>query len=484
MGTAIHGRECDRQINGTILHDGTFTINDEFGGLVVVEPDKGLRCLHGKRDHTACLREWRRLFDGLKGTGTLIILDDSTALDDNPQRARHVPELNVPGTVERRQNKCDRRRGVATNEHQNKDDGDKTSVHINRSNIQRREIPTYIITDMHSLLTSDEERNRSCEQTGRSNFRTTKLRCPSVFGIAIIGMVVASASCQNDNQNATPTSRPTTDSTATSAPDAGSAQDWAAIYDRTSRRFVLGDFIKPSGNDAPEHIIAMSPLIVREVAAPYADLRFGMSIDAVDRTGDLADVESRVIYFREDDASIGGVRRNRIAYLWLFEKAGDSDRRQVGVQGFRMTLDDNGSARFWEVLSPESPYLTYVAQSVENAAEEEFGTPSPGRRFAVERPIDQAPRTVVPRILADGPLPMGPFVYINGSEHAITTLLCRCMPSQVEDFRSNAYFELRRLPSATVDQPGSALFHERLREADAIPLQERIRIPVRAPNIP
>lgn len=228
----------------------------------------------------------------------------------------------------------------------------------------------------------------------------------------------------------------------------------------------------------------MSPLIVREVAAPYADLRFGLSIDTVGRADDPGDEERRVIYFHEDDASIAGIRRNRIAYLWMFEEAGDSDRRQVGVQGFRMTLDDNGSAQFWEVLSSASPQMIYVAQSVENAAEEEFGTPSPRRRFAVERPIDQAPRTIVPRILADGPLPMGPFVYIDGSEHAITTLLCRCMPSQIEDFRSNAYFELRRLPSATVDLPGSALFHERLREADAIPLQERIRIPMRASHNP
>ena len=146
-------------------------------------------------------------------------------------------------------------------------------------------------------------------------------------------------------------------------------------------------------------------------------------------------------------------------------------------QGFRMTLDDNGFALFWEVLSPDPQRVIFAAQSVEDAAAIEFGEPAPDRQFSVERPVDESPSAVVPRILADGPQPMGPFVYIEGRHHDVTTLLCRCMPSQVEDFRKNAYFELHRLPSDSDRTRVAGSLHKLLRKADEVSIDQLVRIP-------
>ena len=49
---------------------------------------------------------------------------------------------------------------------------------------------------------------------------------------------------------------------------------------------------------------------------------------------------------------------------------------------------------------------------------------------------------VVARVLADGPMAMGPFVYLTEPGLEVTTLLCRCMPAQVDDFFANTYYEL------------------------------------------
>ena len=56
------------------------------------------------------------------------------------------------------------------------------------------------------------------------------------------------------------------------------------------------------------------------------------------------------------------------------------------------------------------------------------------------------PDVVVARIIDDGPVPMGPYVYLNAlPSRAVTTALCRCSPSQVEAFIETRYYDLRPL---------------------------------------
>lgn len=252
---------------------------------------------------------------------------------------------------------------------------------------------------------------------------------------------------------------------------------FAYFYERTQRRFALADFIKPSGENVPEQIIAMSPLIVREVAEPYADQHFGTPIESDGRAAAPSANPPSVIYYFEDAATIGGVGRNRLTFVWGFDKKRGVDYRLMHRQGFRMTLDDKGYALFWEVLDSRSPRIVYVAQSVEDAAASEFGPPESPRHFSIERPLAEAPETIVPRILSDGPQPMGPFIYIDANKHEVTTLLCRCMPSQVEDFRNNQYFDLRPLPADEPNNRQLLRFHKLLQRADEMPLDQVLRIP-------
>jgi len=263
----------------------------------------------------------------------------------------------------------------------------------------------------------------------------------------------------------------------TSRPADPAPTETAAYYDRTTRQFTLADFIKPSGENTPERIIGMSPLFVREIAEPFADQHFGLSIEALLRKDAATQKDTRVIYYHEDTTTLAGIDRNRLSFLWIYDVDRGPDVARTRTQGFRMTLDENGYANFWEVLSPTGPRLVYVAQSIEDAASNEFGAAPADRRFAVERSLAEAPDTIVPRILPDGPQPMGPFVYIEGHDHEITTLLCRCMPSQVDDFRTNVLYELRPLPSGDSDTSAISVFSDLLRRADAVPLDAVLRIP-------
>ncbi|MCB9853994.1 MAG: hypothetical protein H6819_12910 [Phycisphaerales bacterium] len=266
---------------------------------------------------------------------------------------------------------------------------------------------------------------------------------------------------------------------ATTAPVArvNEAANLADYYERATRQFALADFLKPSGEDVPDRIVTMSPLIVREVAEPYADLHFGMSIEAALGLEKNDEPDKPVIYYHEDAATIAGVERQRLAFMWLFDKRRVDNARLLRLQGFRMTLDEKGFAIFWEVLDLSPPRMIYVAQSVEDAAKSEFGPPEAPRRFSVELPFSEASQMIVPRILSDGPQPMGPFVYIDGHTHEVTTLLCRCMPSQVADFRHNQYFDLRPLPAEGADHISLSDFQDLLRRTDDRPLDEVIRIP-------
>ena len=63
---------------------------------------------------------------------------------------------------------------------------------------------------------------------------------------------------------------------------------------------------------------------------------------------------------------------------------------------------------------------------------------------------------VAARIIDDGPVPMGPYVYLNAPpSRTVTTVLCRCSPSQVEAFIETRYYDLR--PLETMDPNNGGL---------------------------
>ena len=111
-----------------------------------------------------------------------------------------------------------------------------------------------------------------------------------------------------------------------------------------------------------------------------------------------------------------------------------------------MTLGRRGYAAVWDMLSSDSiERIMFVSKPVEQAAIKQLGGPLPGRQFAVEPPLAAHPEVVVPRVVGDGPQPMGPFVYLDSAARSVSTLICRCEPSQVDEFPESSHYHLQSI---------------------------------------
>jgi hypothetical protein len=123
------------------------------------------------------------------------------------------------------------------------------------------------------------------------------------------------------------------------------------------------------------------------------------------------------------------------------------------LQGIRITLNSTGQPVIWEVLADSSGVeLVFVSQNLEAAAVVEFGKPLPGRRYAIERTVAEALNVVVARVIDDGPVAMGPIVYLSARTRAVSTLICRCMPAQAKRLLGTSAYDLLPL-QATPAQP-------------------------------
>jgi len=149
------------------------------------------------------------------------------------------------------------------------------------------------------------------------------------------------------------------------------------------------------------------------------------------------------IYTELATVLIQGKSHIQATYLWFYSAVLASSKSALSGQGIQLTLDSSGKPVIWEVIADTSrATVIFVSESLETAARAKFGPPLPGRRHAVERSVEEAPAVVVARVIDDGPVPMGPFVYINAETRCVNTVLCRCMPPQVRSLRSTRTYEL------------------------------------------
>lgn len=147
---------------------------------------------------------------------------------------------------------------------------------------------------------------------------------------------------------------------------------------------------------------------------------------------------------------IHGAELDQIVYFWRYPHRSDEPGiASLEGRGVRITLGVDGLPLLWEALSTATDTrIIFVSESLEAAAKREFGVPLTGRQYLVERSLEETPNVIVARVLDDGPVPMGPYVYLNAPpERAVTTVLCRCMSSQVNEFVETAYYNLVPLES-------------------------------------
>ena len=184
------------------------------------------------------------------------------------------------------------------------------------------------------------------------------------------------------------------------------------------------------------------------IAAPGAP-GFGALV-AIDQSRAWIESEKPTLYATTVTTTIGGADHEQAVYVWRYP-APDGGERCISREGrgLRITLAQDGFPLVWEALSSDTRTMVlFIAESLEQAARREFGDPLPGGRFSIERAADETPDVVVARIIDDGPVPMGPYVYLNAPpSRAVTTVLCRCSPSQVEAFLETRYYDFRSKPS-------------------------------------
>ncbi len=249
-------------------------------------------------------------------------------------------------------------------------------------------------------------------------------------------------------------------------------------YLKARSEFVEADFFKPAAESADEDTIRMAPLIVREVTGDEAG-HWRLGVDLARLKGDQpATADPRVVYYHRDGVVIGGWEHERLSYVWILQNRESGELQWCGV---RMVRGGDGRAVLSEVIASDAREReVFVAQTVEDRAWIEFGKPFPGRRYAVEASLEDAPDTFVTRVISDGPEPMGPFVYLEANGRAVTTLLCRCMPSQYEAVRKNEYYELRSWDDVDADMWRATLpkLADCLNDTgDALPLAMVLRVP-------
>jgi hypothetical protein len=211
----------------------------------------------------------------------------------------------------------------------------------------------------------------------------------------------------------------------------------AEMLARVATVFKIGILYKPKPTPIETLASKLAPLIIQESAGPgdaSRDNLFGAVHDAEVETQEPA------VYALESEITLNGRTHTQVTFAWCYASgAPDSE----GFQAVQITLNAAGEPVVWEPFSMLSkPHVLFVAESLEKAAAAEFGAPLAGRRYAVESSRDRAPGVMVGRLIDDGPVPMGPMVYVQRQTHQVTTILCRCMPAQTTSVAATAEYAL------------------------------------------
>lgn len=187
----------------------------------------------------------------------------------------------------------------------------------------------------------------------------------------------------------------------------------AAIYDDAARTFSRATLWSPEDGDE------LAPLFVVERAAAGE--------------GD----SSRTLKLRLET---GQFEHRGLALTWRDYRWSFSDGRGGALRG---VFGEDGFPLLYEVLTDSREIRrVFVSTTLETEAAAEHGAILDGCRYAIERAADDSGRTIVAAEFENGAMPLGPFVYLDAAHGDVTTVICRCMPTQVETIDSAKSYEL------------------------------------------
>jgi|GEM_PF-1955561 len=219
----------------------------------------------------------------------------------------------------------------------------------------------------------------------------------------------------------------------------------AALRERAGRSFAYARFWKPRGDMPAGLETNLAPLIVEQVGAPQFSAnspppRFGAVVLEKDGSA-FVDTTERVIYAGTSSVTIGTHDYRQVFYLWAYPCPGA--KAAPVWRGIRATLGADGFPLVWEVYHSDlRERHLYVAASMEQASIPQNATAATASTFSVERVAGETPGSAVIRVLEDGPIPMGPYVLLSSGAREVTTLHCRCSPSQVDTFVESGYYDI------------------------------------------
>lgn len=198
--------------------------------------------------------------------------------------------------------------------------------------------------------------------------------------------------------------------------------------------------LKPLETESSGLAFQLAPLIFQECPASEGcatPLKPGTLTPS--ESGPRFAASASTIYWHMDTVELQGSPHARLAYIWFYPVAGLAETNQFVAQGVRITLDSNGRPSIWEILGKQSgTTILYVSNSFEQKARQEYGAPLPGAFHASDAGNTN---TVIARLLEDAPVPMGPIVHVN-SGGDMTSVICRCMPTQVNSLGGSGTYKL------------------------------------------
>jgi hypothetical protein len=228
------------------------------------------------------------------------------------------------------------------------------------------------------------------------------------------------------------------------------------IQAREGQQFAAALFFKPAPGDASSLVASLAPLLFIETPTnrtheALPSDRFGQRVTTPERV--RIDLERPTVYYETDNLAVNGRLYPRLNYRWYYflTETNDSGRSRIGAQGVRLTLDNSGRPVIWEILDDTSGVpVVFVAESLEHQARHRFGGPLPGRKYSVENDVIASPQIVVARVIEDGPVAMGPAVYLQKTTRSVMTLICRCMPPQTTQLGGTQIYQLLPRESGSV----------------------------------
>jgi len=219
------------------------------------------------------------------------------------------------------------------------------------------------------------------------------------------------------------------------------------------RMFEQAIFFRPEEGSAGGIVEQMAPLIIvesneKEISAALSD---GLGVGTPGCVSDAEETPIPVVLFKKQSVKIRGESYEQLRYVW------HSCVPKPTFFEFWVIIGKNG----WPIVYSASPRPFhkghfYVSTSLEVAAEREFDSPLPYCRFAIERPSGDLLNRRVDRIIDDGPMPLGPYVYIGKSTQfemklagappqEVVALTCRCEKSLAKSFLAEPRYKLEQL---------------------------------------